>query len=172
MRMALPLLLLVAAGCGRSAAWKDRFLREVNAHYQTQVAKDAEIAALRLEIEDYRLLNANLEGQIELLEQQVKLLEGASRPKKSETPIETPKGSTEFIKAKVTAVATSIDLFVISAGRDNGVTESTRLSISRQGEPVGTAIIDRLEAKWAAAKITKKTSNPRVGDDVTPLPHK
>ena len=94
MRKALPLLLLAAAGCGRAEAWKDKYIREVNAHYQTQLAKNAEIAALKLEIENYRYMNETLEDRIDTLQSQVRELEGAPRLKRPETPNEAPKGPT------------------------------------------------------------------------------
>ena len=67
-------------------------------------------------------------------------------------------------QGKITAVANEIDLVVISMGTDQGVVQGQTFTITRAGETVGTVTIDRADKNWAAGKVSKKTSEPRVGD--------
>ena len=71
-------------------------------------------------------------------------------------------------ESKITAVANEIGLVVISMGSDDGVVEGQTYNIIRGGETIATMIIDRADRKWSAGKVTKKTSEPRVGDAVGP----
>lgn len=48
--------------------WKDKFVKEVNYHYQTQQIKNAEIAARELEVENQKAFIAILNGKIETLD--------------------------------------------------------------------------------------------------------
>src|SRR5574341_492281 len=71
MRKALAAFgLLVLAGCDRlgAADWKDKFVREVNYHYQTQQIKNAEIAARDLEIENQKSFITVLNEKINTLD--------------------------------------------------------------------------------------------------------
>jgi hypothetical protein len=70
------------------------------------------------------------------------------------------------LRGKVTAVAEEIGLVVVSIGKDDGVREGDELSIGREGEFVGKAVVDRADRRWSAAKLGAKSSSPRVGDDV------
>jgi hypothetical protein len=69
-------------------------------------------------------------------------------------------------ESKITAVASEIGLVVLSIGKDDGVVEGQTYTITRGGESIATVIVDRADRKWAAGKMTKKTSEPRVGDAV------
>jgi hypothetical protein len=69
-------------------------------------------------------------------------------------------------EGRITAVANEIDLVVVSVGSDDGVVEGQTFSITREGQPVGTLTIDRADRKWAAGKVSKKSSNARVGDAI------
>jgi hypothetical protein len=71
-------------------------------------------------------------------------------------------------ESKITAVANEIDLVVVSIGSDDGVVEGQIYSITRGGESVGSLKIDRVDRKWAAGRVTRKKSEPRVGDAVGP----
>jgi hypothetical protein len=69
-------------------------------------------------------------------------------------------------EGRITAVANQIDLVVVSVGSDDGVVEGQKFTLTREGQPVGTLRIDRVDRKWAAGKVSKKSSDPRVGDAV------
>lgn len=79
------------------------------------------------------------------------------------TPVVTSPAVPE---TKITAVAPEIGLVVISMGADDGVVEGKTYAITRGGESVGTMTIDRVDRKWAAGKVIRKTLEPRVGDTV------
>lgn len=89
------------------------------------------------------------------------------------------------LDGKVTAVSPEIGLVVISIGREGGVLAgdgftiyrsidgkgpvlfTDGFTISRSGEFVAKIVIDRVDAKWSAGRVTLKKSDPRVGDDVS-----
>ena len=48
--------------------WKDKFIKEVNYHYQTQQIKNAEIAARDMEVENQRAFMAILADRINTLD--------------------------------------------------------------------------------------------------------
>ena len=52
----------------RSVDWKDKFIKEVNYHYQTQQIKNAEIAARDMEVENQRAFMAILADRINTLD--------------------------------------------------------------------------------------------------------
>jgi polyhydroxyalkanoate synthesis regulator phasin len=78
------LLVSALAGCWKAQAedWKDKFIREVNYHYQTQQQKNAEIAARDLEIENQKSFIAALNEKIAVLEERVRQLERSLEDKK------------------------------------------------------------------------------------------
>ena len=186
MSRVLLLLLLVPAGCGRAEDWKNKYVAEVNAHYKTQQAKNKAIFERDLKVENLRHENEVLNDKVEFLEHEIeflgrrmKLLERAAQLEGKKAKVEPAEGApappatpvlgvaAQAKGIKVTAVATEIDLVVISAGREQGVKSNALLSITRGGEPVAKAVIDRLDRNWAAVKVKEKTRDPRVGDDVT-----
>ncbi len=160
MRCLRPLLLLLG-GCDRGELWKQKFVQEVNYHYQTQQIKNAEIDARDLEIENLKTLNVSLEGRIGALEKRVAGLEG-NAPSSEPPPAD--------LQARVTAMALEVDLVVFSAGRDAGVAVGQELWIHREGQTVAKAVVDRVEAKWSAAKLKEKRLEPKIGDAVRAKP--
>jgi hypothetical protein len=69
-------------------------------------------------------------------------------------------------EAKITAIANEIGLVVLSIGFDDGVREGRIYTVVRGGEPIGTVKIDRVDAKWSAGKLTSRSAELRVGDEV------
>lgn len=69
------------------------------------------------------------------------------------------------LSAKVTAIAADLDLTIISAGRDAGVTEGDEFSIHRGEVFVGKIVIDRVDRAWSSGRIVLKgKESPQVGD--------
>jgi len=150
------IVVLPALGCDRqdAAFWKQKFVNEVNYHYQTQQIKNAQIAAREVELE-------TLKQYIAVLTERINGLEGKS---------EAPPESAAVAEGKITAVAGEIDLVVLSVGKDAGVTVGREVWIYRGDEYVGRAAVDRAEAKWSAAQMRERKKDPRVGDDVRSRP--
>ncbi len=160
MRFLIPLsaiLSLAGTGCGRSEAesWKEKFLKEINYHYQTQQIKNAEIVAREIEI-------VNLKGQIGTLTDRIGALE-----KDLEAAKGKPRGPRKAIQAKVTAVAPEIHLAVLSVGDQDGVQVGDEFLILRGEERIARIVIDRLDRKWCAGKLSDVKSEPRVADDAS-----
>ncbi len=76
----------------------------------------------------------------------------------------------------VTAVASELDLVVISIGRDAGVNEGDEFTLLRGKTLVGKMVIDRVDRQWASGRIALKSNEePRIGDQasnnvLTPVP--
>ncbi len=70
-------------------------------------------------------------------------------------------------EGKVTAVATDVGLVVVSIGRDDGVREGQECTITRGADFVARAAVERADAKWSAARVAMKKSDPQVGDTVS-----
>jgi hypothetical protein len=81
-------------------------------------------------------------------------------------PVPVTPGVHSLPEGKITAVAHEIDLVVISVGSEDGVAEGQIYAITRGEQNIGNLRIDRTDRKWAAGKVSKKTSDPRVGDSV------
>lgn len=73
------------------------------------------------------------------------------------------------LDAKVTAVDSATGQVVISMGKDDGIVEGDEFTVYRGGDDLAKISIHRSDRKWAAGKVVLKTSDPRVGDDVTNL---
>ncbi len=154
MRRCWPAILVLLAGCDGPRFWKDRYLQEVNYHYQTQQIKNAEIAARELEIENQKSYIVILEDRIRQLDERVARLEASRK--------DPPPGAAGKIQATVTAVANEVVVF--SVGREGGAVEGMEFWITREGETIGKALVDRVDAKWSAAKLKERRKDPKVGD--------
>jgi len=106
----------------------------------------------------------------DLLDRDRKALEGALKSQAqaltAPAPVVVAPGVRSLPEGKITAVANEIDLVVISMGSEDGVAEGQTYTIVRGGQTVATLKIDRVDRKWAAGKVTNKTSEPRVSDTV------
>jgi predicted nucleic acid-binding Zn-ribbon protein len=72
------------------------------------------------------------------------------------------------LSGKVTAVATELDLVVISIGRDAGVNEGDEFTVYRGNVFVGKIVIDRVDRPWASGRVVLKgKEEPRIGDDAS-----
>lgn len=72
------------------------------------------------------------------------------------------------LSGQVTAVATELDLVVISIGRDAGVNEGDEFTIYRANLFVGKITIDRVDRAWASGRVTLKgKEEPRIGDQAS-----
>ena len=72
------------------------------------------------------------------------------------------------LAGKVTAVATELDLVVISIGRDAGVNEGDEFTVYRGNVFVGKIVIDRVDRPWASGRVVLKgKEEPRIGDDAS-----
>lgn len=72
------------------------------------------------------------------------------------------------LSGKVTAVASELDLVVISIGRDAGVNEGDEFSLSRGSSFTGKIVIDRVDRAWASGRVMLKGKEaPAVGDDAS-----
>lgn len=72
------------------------------------------------------------------------------------------------LSGKVTAVATELDLVVISIGRDAGVNEGDEFTIYRGGTFVGKITVDRVDRAWASGRISLKgKEEARIGDEAS-----
>jgi len=83
-------------------------------------------------------------------------------------PVPVTPGVLSVPEGKITAVAHEIDLVVISMGADDGVVEGQIYSIVRGGQTIASLKIDRVDRKWAAGKVSKKITEPRVADSIAP----
>jgi len=157
MGRAWSLILLFVTGCnpGGAEMWHDKFVKEVNDHYQTQVKKNAEIAAREIEIENQKVLVAILTDRIGVLEKELEVV----RVK--------PRGPRKVIQGKVTQVAPEIHLAVLSVGDQDGVQVGDEFLILRGEERIARIVIDRLDRRWCAGKVSDVKSEPRVADDAS-----
>lgn len=72
------------------------------------------------------------------------------------------------LAGQVTAVATELDLVVISIGRDAGVNEGDEFTVYRGNTFVGKITVDRVDRAWASGRITLKgKEEPRIGDQAS-----
>jgi archaellum component FlaC len=72
------------------------------------------------------------------------------------------------LSGQVTAVASELDLVVISIGRDAGVNEGDEFTIYRGNSFVGKIAVDRVDRAWASGRITLKgKEDPRIGDQAS-----
>ncbi len=72
------------------------------------------------------------------------------------------------LSGAVTAVASELDLVVISIGRDAGVNEGDEFTIYRGNVFVGKIVIDRVDRAWGSGRITLKgKEEPRIGDQAS-----
>lgn len=71
------------------------------------------------------------------------------------------------LEGKVTACDDSIGMVVISIGRNDGVLEGNEFTIYRGGSFVAKITINKVDAKWAAGRVTLKKEAPRVSDDAS-----
>ena len=83
-------------------------------------------------------------------------------------PVPAPPPVPSLPEGKITAVAHEIDLVVISVGSEDGVAEGQTYTIVRGGQTIATLKIDRVDRKWAAGKVSKKVTEPRVADSIAP----
>ena len=68
---------------------------------------------------------------------------------------------------QVTACDSSVNLVVLSIGSDDGVKEGHEFTIHRNGAFVAKVIVNKVDRKWSAAKVTLKKDDPRVADSAT-----
>jgi|GEM_PF-1535315 len=72
------------------------------------------------------------------------------------------------LSGQVTAVATELDLVVISIGRDAGVNEGDEFTLYRGNTFVGKVTIDRVDRPWSSGRLTLKgKEEPRIGDQAS-----
>ncbi len=71
------------------------------------------------------------------------------------------------LEGKVTACDDSIGMVVISIGRNDGVLEGNEFTIYRGGQFIAKIAINKVDAKWAAGRVTLKKEAPRVSDDAS-----
>jgi flagellar biosynthesis GTPase FlhF len=72
------------------------------------------------------------------------------------------------LAGQVTAVATELDLVVISIGRDAGVNEGDEFTVYRGNTFVGKITVDRVDRAWASGRVTLKgKEEPRIGDQAS-----
>ena len=135
---------------GKQEADQEVFVRQVEVQL-------AQIQELTLKIEDYRVQLARALNDRKLLEAELAFTK--KPPEKA--------GPRVSLDAKVTAVANEIGLVVLSVGKDDGVREGDEFIVSRSGDFVTKAVIDRVDRKWSAGKVVQKKSDPRVGDDAS-----
>ncbi len=245
--------------------WKDKFVKEVNYHYQTQHIKNAEISDLNVQVEslnnynqklkekidaldneraslatrlasqgrdmdslqaNYQKLTATLEVQVRQLDVQLtqiqemtnKVEDYRTRLGKANTEKLTAVQELQYVRqeaerlskdlagledshqalarehlrtkeiiaelnkrgvqtdlvtpsrvleAKVTAVDANIGLVIVSIGRDDGVLEGNEFTIYRGSNFVAKIVVDKVDRKWSAARVTLKKEDPRVSDDVS-----
>src|SRR5258705_7762153 len=103
MVLALILLGVNATLFGMRADFKDKFVKEVNYHFQTQAVKNAEIGDLSMSL--------GLEKQMnEMNKDRIKSLETELSNVKSQ--LETSRGELEEKQTQITKLTTSLDTFV------------------------------------------------------------
>ena len=172
MRVILLVLLIVStcfSGWVFSWAkeWKDKFIREVNYHYQTQQVKNAEIAARQMEIENQKNFINILRERINTLDEEnaakAKLV-GALWPEGSE--YRGPCLTWQLAEGKVTAVAPEIRMAVLSLGGADGVRVGDTVTVLRGDQETSNVVINKVAAKWSAGKVAEKHESPKVGDQV------
>jgi hypothetical protein len=165
-RIALLLLPLALAGCGRKDAehWERQYKAELQLHQKTIQIKNAEVAARDLEAESQRAFMLILTDRINTLEQENrdlrKRIDTAARSAAPSEPRVTLHG-------KVTAVATEIQLAVINLGQDDGLRLDDVVYVTREGRPIATIVLDRVDKKWSAGKCGDRKDDPKVGDLVS-----
>jgi myosin heavy subunit len=77
-------------------------------------------------------------------------------------------GPRKALSGQVTAVATELDLVVVSIGRDAGVNEGDEFTIYRGNTFVGKITVDRVDRAWASGRVTLKgKEEPRIGDQAS-----
>ena len=147
--------------------WKDRFIREVNYHYQTQQIKNAEIAAKQMEMEYQKNFIKILRERINTLDD-----ENAAKAKLiTAMPVEGSEYRTlclswQRAEGRVTAIAPEIRLVVLSLGGAHGVRVGDTFAVKRDGKDVSEVVVDKVAEKWSAGKVAAKRDSPRVGDQV------
>jgi hypothetical protein len=110
-------------------------------------------------LEDLRREIARVKQEIRKLEEEIARLRKGERP----SPVLPPA----LPWARVSATANEIGLVVLSVGKDDGVSESDRFWLYRNGTFVAQVVIDRVDRKWSAGKVVYRQTDPQVGDDVT-----
>ena len=160
-------LALSLCACDRvgASSWKAKYIRELELHAQTQAIKNAEIAARDLEVENQRQFIAILADRIEQLEKEKLEQLDKLQARKSER-----RGPLEPVTGKVTAVASEIRLVVLDVGIDQGLIVGDEFEITRNGEKIARARLDRVDKKWSAAKVVGNEGNPAKGDTATFVP--
>ena len=162
-----PVLLIPALlGCDRISGndWKQKYVKEVEYHYQTQQIKKAEIAARDMEAENQRQFMAILSDRIKELERDNARLREELHGRKAES-----RGPVVPFTAVVTAVAGEIGLVVFDVGSDRGLIEGDELEITRGGNIIAKVKLDRVDRKWSAGKVVGGEGSPLKGDTATLL---
>ncbi len=150
-------LLLALIGCDRaeSRSWMQKYVNEVNAHFQTQQIKNAEVAARDMEIENQKVFIQILNDRIADQEKDLDRLRAK---------LVQVRGTPPTVNATVTSVAGESGLVVLDAGSNKGLVEGDVLSIVRDNKPIARVKVDRVDKTWAAAKVVDRVEDPRKGD--------
>lgn len=82
---------------------------------------------------------------------------------------EISQGAIKPVDAKVLAVSETMNLLIISAGRDSGVEPGMEFTIYRGDKFVGKAVVEKSDKDWASCRSVKEfeVEKPQVGDNVS-----
>ncbi len=78
-------------------------------------------------------------------------------------------GAQKPVDARVLAVSETMNLLIISAGRDAGVEPGMEFTIYRGDKFVGKAVVEKADKDWSSCRSVKEfeTDRPQVGDNAS-----
>jgi myosin heavy subunit len=133
--------------------WKDKFVKELNYHYQTQQIKNAEIADRELQIENMRVYNDILTNKIAMLD--VELAGKGSRIADLQRQLDAVDVNTKKLLADVDVYVRQLEVQIAQIQDLNQKADDYRAKLTRASNNQNTAIQELQYARQEAERLSK-----------------
>jgi len=133
--------------------WKDKFVKELNYHYQTQQIKNAEIADRELQIENMRVYNDILTNKIAMLD--VELAGKGSRIADLQRQLDAVDVNTKKLLADVDVYVRQLEVQIAQIQDLNQKADDYRAKLTRATNNQNTAIQELQYARQEAERLSK-----------------
>jgi myosin heavy subunit len=133
--------------------WKDKFVKEVNYHYQTQMIKNAEIADLHLQVENMRTYNDILTSKIQMLD--VELAGKSARIAELARQFDLVDTNFKKLIADVDVYVRQLEVQITQIQEMNAKVEEYRQKLIRANNNANTSMQELQYARQEAERLQK-----------------
>lgn len=147
---------IIATLFAQRVDWKDKFVKEVNHHFQTQEIKNAEIRAGQVEAENLRTYVEVMEAKNDQLG--IELASGNSKQREIQRQLDFTKGLLVKLQAAQDVLSRQLEVQLAQIGDLMVKVEEFREKLSRAVNERTTAITELQYARQEAERLSKDIS--------------